>query len=43
MKVGMYMSLITRFNGNMNVIGRLLKEYRIKKDLSYEKLYRPDK
>ena len=32
------MSLITRFNGNMNVIGRLLKEYRIKKDLSYEKL-----
>ena len=28
----------TRFNGNMNVIGRLLKEYRIKKDLSYEKL-----
>ena len=39
MKVGMYMSLITRFNGNMNVIGRLLKEYRIKKDLSYEKLY----
>ena len=38
MKVGMYMSLITRFNGNMNVIGRLLKEYRIKRDLSYEKL-----
>ena len=34
----MYMSLITRFNGNMNVIGRLLKEYRIKRDLSYEKL-----
>ena len=34
----MYLSLITRFNGNMNVIGRLLKEYRIKKDLSYEKL-----
>ena len=32
------MSLITRFNGNMNVIGRLLKEYRIKKGLSYEKL-----
>ena len=32
------MSLITRFNGNMNVIGRLLKEYRIKRDLSYEKL-----
>ena len=38
MKVGMYMSLITRFNGNMNVIGRLLREYRIKRDLSYEKL-----
>lgn len=33
----MYLSLITRFNGNMNVIGRLLKEY-TKKDLSYEKL-----
>ena len=32
------MSLIARFDGNMNVIGRLLKEYRIKKDLSYEKL-----
>ena len=25
------MSLITRFDGNMNVIGRLLKEYRMKK------------
>ena len=32
------MSLIARFDGNMNVIGRLLKEYRMKKDLSYEKL-----
>lgn len=32
------MSLIARFDGNMNVIGRLLKEYRIEKDLSYEKL-----
>ena len=32
------MSLIVKFNGNMNVIGRLLKEYRIKRDLSYEKL-----
>ena len=32
------MSLITRFNGNMNVIGRLLKEYRIKNNLSYEQL-----
>ena len=31
------MSLIARFDGNMNVIGRLLKEYRMKKDLSYEK------
>ena len=29
------MSLISRFDGNINVIGRLLKEYRIKKDLSY--------
>ena len=26
------------FDGNMNVIGRLLKEYRIEKDLSYENL-----
>ena len=25
------MSLIARFDGNMNVIGRLLKEYRMKK------------
>lgn len=32
------MSLITRFDENMNVVGRLVKEYRIKKDLSYEKL-----
>ncbi len=32
------MSLIARFDGNMNVIGRILKEYRMKKDLSYEKL-----
>ena len=32
------MSLITKFNGNMNVIGRLLKEYRIKSNLSYEQL-----
>ena len=32
------MSLIARFDGNMNVIGRLLKEYRMKKDLSYKKL-----
>lgn len=32
------MSLIAKFDGNMNVIGRLLKEYRMQKDLSYEKL-----
>ena len=32
------MSLITKYNGNMNVIGRLLKEYRNKQKLSYEKL-----
>ena len=32
------MSLIAKFDGNLNVIGRLLKEYRMKKDLSYEKL-----
>ena len=38
MEVGINMSLIARFDGNMNVIGRLLKEYRMEKDLSYEKL-----
>ena len=32
------MSLIAKYNGNMNVIGRLLKEYRNKQKLSYEKL-----
>ena len=32
------MSLIAKFDGNLNVIGRLLKEYRMQKDLSYEKL-----
>ena len=32
------MSLIVRFDGNMNVIGNLLKKYRIEKELSYEKL-----
>lgn len=32
------MSLISKYNGNMNVIGRLLKEYRNKQKLSYEKL-----
>ena len=32
------MSLIVKFNGNMNVIGRTLKEYRVKKKISYEQL-----
>lgn len=32
------MSLIVRFDGNMNVIGNLLKKYRTEKGLSYEKL-----
>lgn len=32
------MSLISKFDGNMNVIGRLLKNYRIEKGLSYEQL-----
>ena len=32
------MSLIAKFDGNMNVIGKQLREYRIKKNLSYEKL-----
>lgn len=32
------MSLIVRYNGKMNVIGKILKEYRIKNDLSYEML-----
>ena len=30
------MSLIAKYNGNMNVIANLLKEYRTKKNLSYE-------
>ena len=30
--------MITKFNGNMNIIGRLLKKYRTKKGLSYEQL-----
>lgn len=30
--------MIAKFDGNLNVIGRLLKEYRMKKNLSYEKL-----
>ena len=32
------MSLISKYNGKMNVIGRTLKEYRVKKNLSYEQL-----
>lgn len=32
------MSLIMKFNGNMNVISRLLKEYRTKQGLSFEQL-----
>ena len=32
------MSLIVRFDGNMNVICNLLKKYRTEKGLSYEKL-----
>ena len=32
------MSLIARFNGNMNVIGKLMNKYRLEKNLSYEKL-----
>ena len=32
------MSLIAKFNGKMNVIGNLLKEYRTKQNISYEAL-----
>ncbi len=32
------MSLIIKFYGNMNVIGKLLRKYRIEKNLSYEKM-----
>lgn len=32
------MSLIVKFENNMNVISRLLKKYRIEKNISYEKL-----
>ena len=32
------MSLIARFDGNMNVISKLLKEYRMKQNMSYETL-----
>ena len=32
------MSFIVKFNGNINVIGNLLKKYRNEKKLSYEQL-----
>jgi len=32
------MSLISKFDGNMNVINKLLKKYRIEKNMSYETL-----
>ena len=32
------MSLIVKFNGNMNVINKLLKKYRMEKNMSYETL-----
>ena len=32
------MSLITKYNGNLNVIGKLLKKYREKEKISYEQL-----
>ena len=32
------LSLIARFDGNMNVISKLLKEYRMKQNMSYETL-----
>lgn len=32
------MSLIAKFDGKMNVIGKLLKEYRTKQNISYEVL-----
>lgn len=32
------MSLIAKFDGKMNVIGQKLREYRIKKNMSYEML-----
>lgn len=32
------MSLIAKFNGNMNVIGKLLNHYRTNKGISYEQL-----
>lgn len=32
------MSLINKFDGNLNIISRLLRKYRLEKGLSYEKL-----
>ena len=32
------MSLISKFYGNMNIIGKELRNYRLEKDLSYEEL-----
>ena len=32
------MSLISKFNGNINITGDLIQEYRLKNNLSYEKL-----
>ena len=32
------MSLISRYDGNMNVTGSLIQKYRMQKGLSYEKL-----
>lgn len=32
------MSLIAKFNGNLNVVGKSIKDYRIKCGLSYEEL-----
>ena len=32
------MSLISKFNGSLNVVGKRVKEYRIKRGFSYEEL-----
>ena len=32
------MSLINKFNGNMNIIGKNIQRYRNEKNMSYEKL-----
>ena len=32
------MSLIAKFDGNMNIIGKQLRKYRLKKNFSYETL-----